>query len=204
MKRSVCLLAVLLTAHVASFAQTTQIIPREAIANSVLGWIRTHTVPGARKPLQVDDKLYSSEQLAFGDAFATWMQASYVPKGGLGEIRLVVSEKLNQYSTSDAGRPQSYGAVAKTYTELKFDAAKKMVPATGSSLRWAITANSLEFGEPLMVLNTPADYYFLLPLFREPVSPTAVDDESKTRRQYRPLEPSCTEALHHVLQLSAV
>lgn len=183
MRRTLYVLLLVVVAQAAS-AQTTQIIPRQSIADTVLGWTRIHTVPGARKPLQVDDKLYSPAQLSFGDAFATWMQASYIPRGGLGEIRVFVSEKLNQYSADDAGKPQAYGAAAKTYTELKYDAAKKMVPATGSSLRWGITANGLEFGEPLQVLNTAADYYFLLPLFRETVSPTAVDDESKIRRRY--------------------
>ena len=184
MRRYLYALPLVLIAHFAVHAQTTQIIPRETIANTEIGWIRMHTVPGPRKPLKVDDKLYSPEQLSFGDAFATWMQASYLPKGGLGEIRLIVSEKLNAYSADEAGRPQMYGAAAKTYTELKYDAARKMVPATNGHLRWAITANGLEFGEPLMVLNTAADYYFLMPLFGEAVSPTAVDDDSKIRRQY--------------------
>ena len=183
MRRNLYVLLLALVSQGAS-AQTTQIIPRQQIADTVLGWMRIHTIPAPRKPLQVDDKLYSTAQLSFGDEFATWMQASYIPKGGLGEIRLFVSEKLNQYSANDAGKPQAYGAVARTYVELKYDAAKKMVPATGSSLRWAITANGLEFGEPLPVLNTATDYYFLLPLFRETVSPTAVDDESKIRRRY--------------------
>lgn len=163
------LLAVM-TIHCATFAQTEPFISRQSLEDKVLGWISVHTVTGVRKPMKVDDKLYSAAQLAAADAFATWMQASYVPKGGLGGIQVRVSEKLGLYSANDAARPQVYGALAKTYFELKHDSKGKIIPATNSHYRWAITANAVEFGEPLMVLNTPADFYFLMPLFGEAIA----------------------------------
>ncbi len=117
MRRFNFILPVLLLVHVAASAQTTQFIPRESIADTVIGWIRLHDFTGARKPLKVDDKLYSPAQLSMGDAFASWMQASYTPKGGLGEVRLFVSEKLGLYSLTDAALPQTYGATARTYID---------------------------------------------------------------------------------------
>lgn len=183
MRRFTYILPAVLLVHFTGLAQTAQFIPRESIEHTVIGWMRPHSVT-PRKPLKVDDKLYSPAQLAMADAFATWIQASYVPKGGLGEVRVIVSEKLGQYSQTDAALPQSYGAFAKTYTELKYDANRKMVPATNSHLRWSILANRVAFGEPLQVLNTATDYYFLMPLFGEPVPAKTQDDETRIRQRY--------------------
>jgi hypothetical protein len=163
-------LAAVTLVHCTTFAQTAHFISRESLEDKVLGWMNVHTVTGVRKPMKVDDKLYSPAQLALADAFAMWMQASYVPKGGLGGIQVRVFEKLGLYNANDAARPQLYGAVAKTYVDLKYDSTRKIVPATGSAHRWSIIANSVEFGEPLMVLNTPTDFYFLMPLFGEAIA----------------------------------
>lgn len=182
MKRLLYVLPAVLLVHLTAFAQTEHFIPRESFENTVLGWMKVYNFSAPRKPLKVDDKLYSPAQLAFADAFANWIQASYLPKGGLGDVRILVSEKLGQYTATDAARPQAYGALAKTYTELKYDANKKMVPATNSHLRWLIMANSLTFGEPLQVLNTPTDYYFLMPLFGEPISKGDPDDRQIRER----------------------
>lgn len=184
MKRQNYVLPAVLMINLAVSAQTEHFIPRESIEGSVLGWMKVYNFTAARKPLKVDDKQYSAAQLAFADAFANWMQASYIPKGGLGDVRIIVSEKLNQYSPTDAALPQTYGALAKTYTELKYDANRKMVPATNSHLRWAITANAVGFGEPLQVLNTTTDYYFLMPLFGEPIAPKTEADERRIRERY--------------------
>lgn len=64
MRRFYFILPVLLLVHVAASAQTTQFIPRESIAETVIGWMRLHDFTGARKPLKVDDKLYSPAQLS--------------------------------------------------------------------------------------------------------------------------------------------
>jgi hypothetical protein len=45
-----------------------------------------------------------------------------------------------------------------------------------------ITANAVAFGEPLMALNTPTDYYFLMPLFGEAITGSA--EETRTRKRY--------------------
>jgi hypothetical protein len=164
----------------AGFAQT-QIIPAASIQDRQLGWQAPYEPGGAKTPIKVDDKVYSAAQLSMADAFAEWIQASYVPRGGLGNVTVQLSPKLGAYSQNDAAKPQTYGAYAATYTDLKYDAGKKLVPATSGHLRWTITANAVEFGEPLMALNTPTDYYFLMPLFGEAITGSAEEDRTRSR-----------------------
>jgi hypothetical protein len=112
MRRFAYIPAALLLMQAAASATPTQSIPKASIVDTVIGWMRIHEFTGDRKPMKVDDKVYSPAQLSFGDAFAKWIQASYVPKGGLGEVRLFVSDKLGPYSQTDAALPQTYGATA--------------------------------------------------------------------------------------------
>jgi hypothetical protein len=76
--------------------------------------------------MTVDAKHYSSAQLAIADSFANWIQASYVPKGALGDVVRFVSTKLGLYNQNDAALPQTYGAVANTYFQLKYDSSGKI------------------------------------------------------------------------------
>lgn len=178
-------LAAVMLVHAATFAQARRPVPPASYEDTVLGWMNVATVPAAaRKPLKVDDKVYSPAQLLIADTLASWMQASYVPKGALGQMRLLVSEKLGLYTQADAARPQSYGALAKTYTELIYDANKKLVPLTDSHYKWRVLANGLGFGEPLTLLNTPTQFYFLMPLFGEPIVGNNEDEEARFRRRY--------------------
>jgi hypothetical protein len=176
------ILPVVMIIHCTTFAQTEHFIPRASLEDKVLGWMPTvRNFAGAGKPLKVDDKLYPQAQLALADVFATWIRASYVPQGGLGGVLVHVSDKLNVYSANDAAKPQVYGALSRTYFELKYDSNKKIVPATGSAHLWSITANAIEFGEPLMVLNTPTDFYFLMPLFGETIEDKNPDRSIRER-----------------------
>ena len=62
----------------------------------------------------------------------TGCRPAYIPKGGLGDVKKAVSEKLGLYNQHTAGKPQSYGAYAKTYTFLKYNSSQKMVPENNS------------------------------------------------------------------------
>ena len=99
-----------------SFAQR---ISPQSVEDSVIGWIKVYKFKGAKVGMKVDDKIYSIAQLSLCDSFANWMQASYIPKGGLGDVIKTVSEKLGLYNQHTAALPQSYGAFAKTYLFLK-------------------------------------------------------------------------------------
>jgi hypothetical protein len=148
---------------ITAFAQP---IPPQSIEDSILGWMKVYHFRGATKGIKVDDKVYSAHQLSICDSFANWMQASYMPKGGLGDIKRSVSEKLGLYNQDDAALPQAYGAYTKTYLELKYNSSNKMEPLTNSHELWSIMANA-PVGIPAAALCTPAQYYFTLPSFAE-------------------------------------
>jgi len=93
----------------------TQEINRRDLEDSVIGWIKVYNFKGAKQPMTVDGKVYSVAQMSICDSFANWIQASYIPKGGLGDVIKRVTGKLGLYNKNDASLPQSYGAYAKTY-----------------------------------------------------------------------------------------
>ena len=92
-----------------------QEINRRVLEDSVIGWMKVYNFKGAKQPMAVDGKVYSVPQMSICDSFANWIQASYTPKGGLGDVIKRVTGKLGLYNKNDAALPQSYGAVAKTY-----------------------------------------------------------------------------------------
>lgn len=148
---------------VAAFAQP---ILRKSIEDQELGWMKIYHFKGAKAGLKVDDKTYSIAQLSICDSFVNWIQASYIPKGGLGDVKKMASEKLGLYNKNTAALPQTYGAYSKTYTELKYNSSHKMVPLSNSHEQWSIIANA-PIGIAIDALNTPSEYYFTLPSFKE-------------------------------------
>jgi hypothetical protein len=147
-------------------APAAQTIPPQSIEGQALGWIRIYDYKGATLPVTVDHRVYSPAQLSIAQLFANWMQASYLPTGALGDVRQTVSEKLGPYNQNTAALPQSYGAFAKLYTELKYGVNKKPEPQTNSHLVWTITANGF-YGIPADAISTPEHYYFTLPTFAQ-------------------------------------
>src|SRR5689334_10423112 len=98
--------SIMCLAGLRSFSQS--ILPA-TIEDSVLGWMKVYHFKGAKQPYKVDDRSYSVAQLSICDSFANWMQASYVPKGGLGDVKRFVSEKIGPYNQNSAALPPSYG-----------------------------------------------------------------------------------------------
>jgi hypothetical protein len=100
----------LLTALGISVVCFGQSVSPKSIEDRVLGWTKIYKYKGAKQPLKVDAKSYSIAQMSICDTFVNWMQASYTPKGGLGDAKRFVSEKLGLYNQNDAALPPSYGA----------------------------------------------------------------------------------------------
>ena len=148
------------------FILFAQPIPSQSIEDSVLGWMKVYHFKGAKTGMKVDDKVYSVQQLSICDSLANWMQASYIPKGGLGDVKKVLSEKLGLYNKNNAALPQSYGANVPTYSQLKYNAQGKRVLLTTDAIFWRIMANA-PIGIPADALCTPTQYYFTLPSFKE-------------------------------------
>src|SRR5688572_17428973 len=167
------ILPVALLVFNASFAQP---IPPKSIEDSVLGWMKIYNPKGAKQTMKIDHRSYSIAQLSLCDSFTNWMQASYIPKGGWGDVIKKVSEKLGLYNQHTAGRPQAYGVYSKTYTELKYNSKGKRELYTDSHIWWEILANGVP-GWSVRHICTPQQYYFTLP-----TSETEMDDEATKKR----------------------
>src|SRR4051812_44139053 len=120
-----------------------QEIPRQSIEDSVIGWMKVYNFKGTKEPLKVDTKIYSAAQLSIGDSIANWIQASYLPKGGLGDVKKTVSGERFFNKDYSAALPPNYGAYASTYYFLKYNSSGKLVPATSHSAIWSIMANAV-------------------------------------------------------------
>lgn len=169
MKKKLLLCAFLVSA-VFTFAQP---VSRQSVEDSIIGWMKVYHFKGVKESKKVDNKLYSAAQLSVCDSFANWMQASYLPKGALGDVKKAVSEKLGLYNQYTAARPQSYGAYSKTYFELKYNSSHKLEPETNSNIYWGVFANQVPGDWPVRDICTSTQYYFIMP-----TSETEVDDES--------------------------
>jgi hypothetical protein len=161
MKYSV-LIVILLISAVRLAAQP---VPRKSIEDEVIGWMKIYHYKGAKEPLKVDDKIFSPAQLSICDSLANWIQASYIPKGGLGDVKKSVSERLGLYNQHTAARPQMYGAYSKTYLDLKYNSNHKLEPQTNSHVYWGIFANQIPGNWPVRDICSTTDYYFTMPSF---------------------------------------
>jgi hypothetical protein len=149
--------------------------------DQVLGWIRIYDYKPATAPITVDTRVYSPAQLSVARLFANWMQASYLPKGALGDVLQVRNARLSSYNQNTAAEPNSYGALAKLYMQLKYDANKKIVPLTSDALLWGIEANGF-YGDAADAISTPEHYYFTLPTFAQQGYGTDLDQAADVSR----------------------
>ena len=147
-------------------APSAQWLPPKTFEDQVLGWIKVYDYKAATQPITQDHRVYSPAQISISRLFTTWMQASYLPKGALGDVLQNRNAKLSPYNQNTAAEPNAYGAIANLYTFLKYDANKKLVPATSDAVKWAIEANG-SYGTPVPVVSTPERNYFTLPTFEE-------------------------------------
>lgn len=158
-------------------------ISQKDYEDQYLGWIKIYHFKGAAKPLQVDEKNYSIAQLSLIDSFANWMQASYTPKGGLGDIIKYVTPKKNLYHEKyNAAVPHSYGANARTYIFLK-KVNGKWTPENNLGYGWTITANEIPLDYRLGDLNTDKVCLFTIPGYDEQVIREQPNSEEAKRKK---------------------
>jgi hypothetical protein len=133
----------------------------EAYKDELIGWKVVYHFHGPRKPQQVDDKAYSPQQMSYMDTITNWMQASYTPRGTLGDIKRRALYKVGIYDTYNRSLPHSYGAEAYSYIFLKkMDG--KWVNETTHSYLWRIMANEVPEYH-IGLLSTETQYYFTIP-----------------------------------------
>ena len=133
----------------------------DAYQNESIGWKKIYNWPPTNKSQQVDDKVYSAAQISIASLMANWMQISYTPKGGLGDVKKTVLPKIGLYNAYNAALPPSYGAVAHIYTFLKKENGKWVNETTHANL-WRIMANQVP-DYPITDLCNENQYYFVIP-----------------------------------------
>jgi len=141
-------------------AQPTQ---QQTIEESELGWYKVYHFKGTRESKKLNGRLYSAAQLSLCDTLANWMQASYLPKGGIGDVQKTVFPAVNQYSPFDVALPQGYGATAYTWN-VSYNAEGKLQRIPETQTGWTVTANEVP-GWPIRDLSTETHYYFTMPSF---------------------------------------
>ena len=122
-------------------------IPRAEADDRVFGWMKVYNLGSATKPLTVDHRVYSTAHLTVANNLRNWIQQSYVPVGGLGDVLQWVSDKMSPYNQDTKSLPPTYGAYAKIYTDLKPGVGGKIEPATNGHYFWSIRVNAV-YGEP--------------------------------------------------------
>ncbi|MBS1512486.1 MAG: hypothetical protein JST86_16700 [Bacteroidetes bacterium] len=131
----------------------------QIIADSSFGWMKIYHYQGQKNTRTVDDKVFSAAQLSLCDSFGNWMQASYVPKGCIGDIRKVIGPKLGLYNPWVRYAPQFYGTTSYTWSLYMKEG--KPTPIQETEIPWGITANEIP-GNTLTDLCTGGDYYFFM------------------------------------------
>lgn len=161
MKKTILVLIWMVT-HMTSYAQTYE------YTDQFLGWMKIYKFKGAVKPLQVEDKKYSIAQLSIADSFANWMQASYTPKGALGDIIKYVTPKTGIYNSDryNKAAPQSYGSRAASYIFLK-KVNGKWASENNLGYHWTICANEIPLMHRLQDYETGKVSIFTLPYYSE-------------------------------------
>jgi len=147
-------------------APSAQWINPKLLEDQVLGWMKIYDYKAATQPITQDQRVYSPAQLSIARLFTTWMQASYLPKGALGDVLQIRNAKLSPYNQNTAAEPNAYGAIGKLYVFLKYDANKKLVLAATDATTFAIEANGM-YGTPADAISTPERTYFTLPTFEQ-------------------------------------
>ena len=146
-----------------SATSLAQVAERKHIEDTEPGWYKVYRFKGAKEPKKMDNRTYSIAQLSLIDSLANWMQASYLPKAGIGDIKKKIFPEVSQYEPYNAALPQGYGAVAYTWN-VEYNSEGKLVRIPETETGWAIEANSVP-GWPIRDFSTTTEYYFTMPSF---------------------------------------
>ena len=104
--RAALIVSLVLVWSLSGTAQSShQGIPASELQDQVLGWIKVYNYKGATLPITLDHRVYSPAQLSIAQLFANWMQASYLPKGALGDVFQIRNAKLSPYNQNTAAFP---------------------------------------------------------------------------------------------------
>lgn len=146
-------------------------------SNQYLGWIKLIKATDPVKPAQYDHRRFTAKQLSYGNLFISWIQASYIPKGGLGEGRRTANEKLSPYNQYTRSLHPTYGAFLPTYLFLKKKPDGGWTPENNLGLFLRVAANGLA-GDHIDIISSPDQYYFYIPQTED------ADEYSRNNNQF--------------------
>lgn len=149
-------ISLLLLLSSSSFSQRTS---QQLIADSSFGWMKIHNYKGYKTSKTLGSRVFSAAQLSICDSFVNWMQASYLPKGTIGDVRKVIMPEIGLYNKHQQFAPQGYGATSYTWSLYMKNG--KPTPIQETEIPWGITANEVP-GTAMEKLCTKGDYYFFM------------------------------------------
>jgi hypothetical protein len=114
-----------------------------------LGWLRIYDPNEPAKPKNYDHRSFSAKQQAIANLIRSWVQASYYPKGAIGDALRVTNEKLGLYNEHTKAMPNTYGVYTNTYFELKKMKKAIIFPRLthiGGGILWQMEILEITFG----------------------------------------------------------
>lgn len=160
MKSTFLICNLIISTSMIAFGQRTQ---QQSIEESELGWYRVYHFKGAKEIKKSDNRVYTIAQLSLCDSLANWMQASYSPKGGIGDVKKNILPKASPYHLYNVAWPQGYGATAYTWN-VSYNSQGKLERVSETETPWDVSANAVP-GWPIRDLSTSTRYYFTMPSF---------------------------------------
>jgi hypothetical protein len=144
-------------------AANAQVTIQQSIEESEPGWYKVYNYKGAKESKKVDDRVFSITQLSLCDSFINWIQASYIPKAGIGDVKARIFPKASLYSPYNVAWPQGYGAVAYIWS-VTYNSKGKLERIPETENVWAVEANYMP-GWSIPDLSTATHYYFTMPSY---------------------------------------
>jgi hypothetical protein len=142
-----------------SIITSAQKTNQQIIADSSFGWMKIYNFKGYKTTKTLGNRTFSAAQLSLCDSFANWIQASYIPKGTIGDVRKVIMPEIGLYNKHQQFSPQGYGATSYTWSLYMKNG--KPTPIQETEIPWGITANEVP-GRAMENLCTNGDYYFFM------------------------------------------
>lgn len=145
------------------FSMTTfaQLSDLQRIEDSIIGWKTTYSFKGKTyKPLMAEGKNFSVYQQSLRDTFITWMQRTYLPIGGFGDIY----QRNFTTRQSKGPVPQGIGMDALIYGMNKNERTGKYeMTANEDHNDVSIYTNALAGINNAQLFSTPEQFFFTMP-----------------------------------------
>lgn len=172
---------------------------RAPYSNVDVGWKKKIVFNTPPTTMKVDDRNYSVKQVGDAQTMLTWMQATFSPKGMLGDSKWYLNASAKSepvtskyFGLDEAAKrnrtalPHLWGAYSKFNVFLKKDASGKYVEETPHEIRWNIEVNGIEnISWQIPAISTPEDYYFLMPRYEIGMRGLMESDYSKNAANFR-------------------